>query len=428
MLTGAFSLMQCGCSEEEKWRASIQEIRLLNDKRDFDKSLPLARQLLALAKSEANPNPSKIAAFDVALGQVYVLNYQAPQAESLFQDAVNILENEKSGDKSDLTEALSGLGVSYAQQVKYKQAVEPLQRALRLEMTYGSSLYDRGSMLYYLGAAYVGAGQSSTAIPYLENALKAEVAASGEHHPLLSLTLGSLAGAMDDPGMADSAEVLYRRSLDAVNTSPPTEDTEYALCFLARFLQTHDKSAEALHYFERTLEVTRQVFPNSPRELGISTYDVGNCLRELGKFARAESLLTASHTILEQNIGPSDRNTARAVFYLALLRRDQNRLKEADSLFRQSLQVTEAVWGSSVTLAEDLEVYAQFLVDQKRFSEAEGSYRRVVAITESTSGPNFWKLARYYDDLAAVLEKLGKKPEMLEAKKRAESIRSNQRS
>jgi tetratricopeptide (TPR) repeat protein len=122
--------------------------------------------------------------------------------------------------------------------------------------------------------------------------------------------------------------------------------TFFSMHTLAVVLTANDKLAEAAEMHRRTFEVRRQVLgPEHPATL-VSMDGLAVTLGERGQYEEAERLLRQELRIRRQASG-SAPDTAGALHNLALVLQSQQRLSEAEQLFREAHELQVRAFGAA---------------------------------------------------------------------------------
>lgn len=125
-----------------------------------------------------------------------------------------------------------------------------------------------------------------------------------------------------------------------------------------------DVLSEAVHWVDIALE-------NQPEVAASVRTTIGNSFRSLGVFDRAECELETALMIRRELYGPSHADVATSLNSIALLRRDQGRPEEAESLFREVLGMRRDLLGDrSLPVAQVEQNLGALMMMQGNWSEA----------------------------------------------------------
>jgi tetratricopeptide (TPR) repeat protein len=143
-----------------------------------------------------------------------------------------------------------------------------------------------------------------------------------------------------------------------------------------RFAEAESFCAQAATIAEKTLGPEDFV-------VGVDMLYLAVTRRKLRQTGGVELLLKKAKRIFERTVGRQDEHYALAIHNLAAVYLDEGRYREAEPLFVEARPALEQVFGSSVTLAEALDEYAQLLVLMNRLAEARDLQERARAIRET---------------------------------------------
>ena len=130
--------------------------------------------------------------------------------------------------------------------------------------------------------------------------------------------------------------------------------------------------------------------------------EIASVLRELTRWDEAEEQLYSA--LVEAQSLANAQLVAAASNLLALLLYETNRIKDAERLLRQLLDVDQAIFGNQhPAVATDLNNLAMLLSDSNRVEEAESLMRRVLEIDQATLGSQHPSAAAHLNNLAMLL-------------------------
>jgi tetratricopeptide (TPR) repeat protein len=173
-------------------------------------------------------------------------------------------------------------------------------------------------------------------------------------------------------------------------------------------LMAEGRFAEAESLFRRQL-TTNETSDMARRRI---LHNLGYALYQQGQYAEAAELLRQSLALTEQVFGPQHPNHGASLHALAMLLSRQGRYAEAEELLRQSLAVVEQALGPQhPDYGSSLHELARVLERQGRFVEAEGLLRQSLALKEPTLGPRHPDYGASLHELARVLERQGRHAE-----------------
>ena len=114
---------------------------------------------------------------------------------------------------------------------------------------------------------------------------------------------------------------------------------------------------------------------NRDKQAGQLFFKAAGISTMYGRFAEAERHYRLAHECYEAALGPDHADTMKPLTSLAIVLKDQGRFDEAETLFRQSLNVRSTFSNDFDTLTT-LSLLGELFVLQGRMEEAEPMYRQ----------------------------------------------------
>lgn len=213
---------------------------------------------------------------------------------------------------------------------------------------------DNGLLLTRLTNILLDNGESSTARPIIEHAVKILEKTRGPEH-------------IDTAESLDTLATVMSCKLDTANDDGDRSTPEP---ILRRVLGIREKA----------------LGPEHP-EVGDSLINLANRLRQTGHHAEAEPLYRRALVIAENTLEPDDRRIAHRLSLLARTLENIGNYQGAEPLYRRALAITESSYGpeSSFTLMRSNNL-ADLLCKIGNSAEAEQLYRQALVINEKTRG------------------------------------------
>ncbi len=318
------------------------------------------------------------------VGQYLYQRARYSEAESLYQQALEIREQVLGPEHPEVATSLSNLASLYWDQSKYTLAEPPFLRALSIhEQTLGRDHPDVATSLNALALLYKAQDKYTQAKPLFLRALSIRKQALGPEHLDVATTLNDLA-------------MLY---------------------------YNEDKYMLAEPLFIRALSIREKVLgPEHPDVASSLNYLAGLYVAR-SQYTQAEPLFIRALSIREQGLGPEHPDVATSLSNLAILYSDQGKYSEAEPLFLRALAISEQVLGGKhPTVATVLNNLAMLYYSQNKFIQAEPLFLRALAISEHALGPEHPHIALISDNYARLLCETGREGEALELEARARAI------
>ena len=320
----------------------------------LDEAARSGRRALSLARSRTSVTglllPAQIA---LTLARVeqdrddYVAGHGLlTYALGLLDPAFRTLDPVPGGAAADrlLVWTLVGLGESHRRAARYAQAVETLDRAIRLAEVVavpalGAALTQRAITAKELGD-YDRAGDLYARVAQLqrEAGIGVAEAATLEHN---------LSGLEYARGNYPQAEFRARRAVDRRRGTPGATEVEVAadLAVLAAAIAAQRRYAEAREMFEQALFTCRSARPPRRYEIAVHLHGLADLEHSAGHQDLAERRYRQALAIKEELLGPAHPEVGLVIGNLGALLQERNREPEAAECYRRALVIAERTFG-----------------------------------------------------------------------------------
>jgi tetratricopeptide (TPR) repeat protein len=300
----------------------------------------ILEKALAEASAALGERDSGTASLKSCLGQVYFMQGQAREAESLLKDAVEI-QRMGLASVADRVIAESALGAIYTQEGRYSAAEPILQQAAEEARELGESHPTYASALTTLADLYRAEGKQARMEPLLRKAQAIYVAAFGPESPRV-------------------AEVMLDRSIEIMNEK--------------KFALAETELGEALG-------ILRKQGADHPT-VAIGESWLAKVYTEQGRYREAKTMLEHALPIL-RTTWPDGYLLADGLYYLAQVERLERNFAAAELDYRKAIAAYEkagAVGSQGLEVA--LRQYAS-LLRTNRGDEAKDLERRAEGLRKS---------------------------------------------
>jgi serine/threonine protein kinase/tetratricopeptide (TPR) repeat protein len=226
-----------------------------------------------------------------------------------------------------------------------------------------------------------------------------------------------------DPNQARGGNIRMQEILDAAARQVKAGSLKERPAIEAAICQTLGRTYLGLHQAEaaeplvhRALELNRQIYGEQSDPVTESLSDVAAVYREKGRGDEEEKLLREV-VARERKRHGKDRASVTGLLlrrgdmlnWLGDILQRQDKLTEAESAYREVLDIRRRILPGSADVAWSAKALALNLAAQERFAEAELLFREAVSIWESTpagpAGMDFWD---QLEDLSQTLKNQGK--------------------
>ena len=269
---------------------------------------------------------------------------------------------------------------------------------------------------HVLGEILMASQQFARAEVHLRRALELRVAAHGERHKQVAYVLAHLAQAVLGQGRTDEAEPLIARALAMRTELGPKHALILGGLFdrlgHTRYLQ--GRLAEAVAAAREAITVFGTLTDERSRRANVAILS-GNLalfLFHQGELREAETLFR--QTIAEERavLGESAPQVASALANLAQLLQERGELVEAEANLRQARTIQAARYGAdSEVVANTTRMLGGVLFDAGQRATGVALLQEALAALRATARPDPGRIAQAQENLAAMQEADGAHPE-----------------
>ena len=161
------------------------------------------------------------------------------------------------------------------------------------------------------------------------------------------------------------------------------------------------------------------------RRLAQSLHNVGLTSKMQGRFGEAEKLFMRSLNVY-RSIQAAEDEVAFELWNLGQLYMKVDKNDAALPMLEQALALAEKSKGpEDLLVANILGSMAEVYFKEHKYVQAEPFYLRALKIYEKSLGAEHWTVAGILEEYASLLKKMKRKDEASEAEKRAQKIRTN---
>jgi serine/threonine-protein kinase len=343
----------------------------------------------------------------VTLGRVYENLARYPDAERLYQRALDQRRAALGPRDLEVAESLERLGTLYRRLGRYTDADSLYRVALEMKTSLlgpkdtavAQTLFLLGFLMPYLSRMEESETLYKRALAIQQGAIPPD--------PQRTETMIQLATILSRRGKSDEAEPFLREAL-ALRLASEGADaitTAEAKVYLADFLNgVREDHAGAERLYREAIGTFRGSSDAGLGRLTHATSGLANATDALGRPNEAEDLLRGLVTLQRDRYGASHPSVANAIGSLAEFLFRHNRLAEADSLRRQEIAILEQATGpDSHVLAYSIDRLAVVLTQRGLYREADSLFNVAIPMRERVSGSQHALLARALADYADLL-------------------------
>ena len=161
-----------------------------------------------------------MAEINIEISQIYINQGKYSEAESLLNQALNIVKSSLGPDHPNVAVCMSNLGQVYLNQGKYSEAEPLLKQALNIvKSSLGPDHSEMARILNNLAMVYINQGKYSEAESLLNQALNIVKSSLGPDHPNVAVCMSNLGQVYLNQGKYSEAEPLLKQALNIVKSS-----------------------------------------------------------------------------------------------------------------------------------------------------------------------------------------------------------------
>jgi tetratricopeptide (TPR) repeat protein/DNA-directed RNA polymerase specialized sigma24 family protein len=257
-LRAAQRIVQEQLFTEETGQLLFKTASYLQDRRRYAEAESLYQRALIICEQQMGVEHSDVATPLYGLASLYQEQSRCAEAESLYQRALRVYEQQQGPEHPDIASLLNDLASLYQEQSRYAEAEPLYQRALRIcEQQLGPEHPDVTTPLYRLASLYQEQSRYAEAESLYQRALRICEQQQGPEHPDVASLLNDLASLYQEQNRYTEAEPLYQQALRIRERQlgPEHPDVAVSLNNLATLYLKQSKYAEAEPLYQRALHI-----------------------------------------------------------------------------------------------------------------------------------------------------------------------------
>ena len=372
---------------------------------NFDAGEKSYREAIAFesAQPDTPQNRAALAKSLHGLGEVLQSQGRYTDAEQSFRKALAMQRQLHGPAHADIARTLQDLALVMDDSGHLKAAIPVMREALDMQRGLNGSRPDPGLALaiHNLGALLDEDGDYDAAEKLYVEALAMRHRLLGDKHPLIAVTLASVARVRQTKGDLAGAEAAFREALaieqQALGEVHP--DVAGTLNNLAFVQYARGDRLAALVTEREALRILRQLFPGDHPEVARYENRIGSWLTEAGDYAEADRELQDALAMRRRLFGDKNPDIASSLDAVAILQVARGQNAEALASARSAVEIFTATLSAAnwkTALGECAEGAA--LTGLARYAEAEPLLQHGVGILskDPDTPPAYRELARRY--------------------------------
>ena len=283
----------------------------------------------------------------------------------------------------------------------------------------------QGRILHAVGSAYGALGLYDAARPQFERALALRQQALGANSLAAAETETALGEVATAHGDLEDAGLHLRRALATrLDSLPPTHvDIAHTLGSLGALEWKQGRLPQAATFYARALRID-ETRDGDSAQLARDRMGMGIVRWQQKRFADADTLMRSALAVQERLWGPDSPDLASSFNNLGALYWSMGRYNDALPLYERTRKVFErTLEPGHPRMASILNNLAETYWKLHRYSEAEPMFRRALAIKEARLAPDDVSIAVTLNGLGGLLRDSGRPAEAETVLRRALAIR-----
>ena len=372
----------------------------------YDEAETYYQQAIQVARNLPEPDLPNLATSLSNLAQVFRQQGNFAAAESLFLESLDIRQDYFGEQHLSVAISLSGLGNLYGEQGRYEEAAHLLGQALEIER---SELGDRHPEVAISLNNWAAVIEDLDRYDEAEQAYLEAISINREHfgdqHPKVTTNLNNLALLYSDQGRYEEAEEHHLQAI-AIETELFGEEhpaLAIDLNNLAILYKDQGRYAEAEALYARALSINREHLGDRHPDVATILSNLGGLYENKGHYSESENLLLEAISIFEENFGKVHPEISTTLSKLGITYHSQGRYGLSESTFQRALEINQQVFEEgNLSTASILNNLATLYSEQARYNDAARIFQEVVSIYREKLRDNHPDIASTLSNLAEV--------------------------
>jgi eukaryotic-like serine/threonine-protein kinase len=347
------------------------------------------------------------------LGDVYISLWMFDDALNVYEQALDIRQNQPFIRQGDIAQSYHNLGKAYNRDGRFHMADSLLTMAVDLKIsTYGERHLSVARSLHEMASLHVNRNRYDEAIDGYQKAISIFEQDAGADHEESILSLKSDIGQTYlKKGDYDQAERYVRESLVRRRELYPVAHPSVSsgLHRLAEVLHAQARYEESRQAQFENLEMAARLYGEDHPVTALSYTNYAGLLKTLEQYAEAEAYQHRAHHIFLNKLGDEHPQVSISYNNLANLKHDQGDLDSAVVYHALALDLARRLYGDEHDeVANSLNNLGAVRLDQLRYAEAESLFRETLRIDLRILGETHPFVAMDYQAVGITLMHQGK--------------------
>ena len=352
----------------------------LQEQGKLDEAETLFQDALNMTKRLFKSDHEQVASNINSLAMLYKSQGKLSEAESLVKDSLEMRKRLSRATTLSWRRVWNNLGMVYKDQFKLTLSEQSLKESQEMLMRlYKGDNIHLASCLNNLGMLYMAQGNLSLAQSRLTDSLEMQKRLFKGDHIEVAKSLSNLALLYQAQGKLLIAERPCKEALEMRMRLTKGDNRDLALNMsnLASLYKDQGKLPESEHLYKEVLDMHKRLFNGDHPDVAYSLSNLATLFLIQGKFSEAEPLFKESLDMYKRVLKGDHLHLAICLNNLAFLYKSQYKLPEAESLIKNSLAMLKRLFKEDHPyVANLLNNLAHLYQTQGKLLEAETLYKQ----------------------------------------------------
>ncbi|MAS91841.1 MAG: hypothetical protein CMO55_01495 [Verrucomicrobiales bacterium] len=400
-----------GEAEENAVEMADELVFVFLEQEKYEKAEKQITTLLESCLSKHGRESQEAAYCYALLAEVHLRKGDFTKSREFAENTLTITQS--NGEKESLPAGIASavLGSNLVKEYRYREARNYFDPARKIFENELGNAHPRTARLYHsYGSLELALEHGTEARSLLAKALASKLAAYGQGHPQLYLSLSDIGVAFTELGDFEPArtylEEYYNHCVSVAGVGEvKTIAAAGNLASLYREMGDHTRARE---FLEASIEAATKAGNETDPSALILYEDLATLCSNMGEYQKAESLLTISLTGNKTNTDLAPESSIDLLIARANVEADQGKYQKAKELLENAADVAEENFGpDSLHLYSPLLHLSTALGHLGEYASEDRILRRCMALLKENGREKHPDMAAIYSNRAALRSSLG---------------------
>lgn len=326
-----------------------------------------------------------------------------------FSNAIRIYQSMISSnaivDSATIALCYNNIGSVYAKMDKFHEALENIDKSLRLRLKlFGFESDEVANCYANLSYIYNRMDRFGDAINACKKSIDIMAKIDGKKYKLAT-NYNTLGGIYKDTGDYSQSLECYENAIKIISENSDGTEAKLATYYnnIAGLYSQQGDISKALYNYERVLDIFRSQYGDAHYTVAIVYENIASCYRKLSHFQESKEYFEKSLEILHEIYGNNHTEVANLYFNLGQLEVDKSNYNEGLADMQQALNIYANINGmENSDVARCLFSIANILISVHNFDKALELHRKALAIRLALFGEDNIFVAESYEEIASI--------------------------